>query len=334
MNDINRARVALIYGGRGHEREVSNRGKAHVLPLIDRERYSVFPIFIDKDGRWLYEDDEVFLIPGGFYCPTKSLSLPIDCAFPLLHGDFGEDGMVQGALECVKIPYVGSDYRVAAACRDKALVKAVAKSLDIPTLPFTLIIKCEGADYAVRRAESHFRYPMIVKPTCLGSSIGVCSANTKESLRQAVNKVFKISDRAIIEPCLTVKRELECGYFGTKSKELFTNPGEILLNGMYGYEEKYISPDVKTAVRADLGAEITERIREYSRRLVRALGVRHLARIDFFLSGGEIYFNEINTMPGFTEGSLYAKMIEGSGISEGALINMLVESALPGNLAE
>lgn len=320
--------VALIYGGRGREWEVSVRGMRHVLPLIDREKYEIIPIFIDKYGRWLIDEKEVCPHRGAFLCAESGEVTRVDCAIPLLHGDFGEDGRVQGALECADIPYVGCDVSAGAVCRDKAFVKMIAKGLGLPTLPFLLILRDEGIDYATRRAEDSFSYPMFIKPTSLGSSVGVGSAESRRELVSALTVAFTLSDRVIIEPCLTYKRELECGYFRVKGKELFTNPGEILYNGLYGYDEKYISGEVGLAIRADIPDGQRELIREYSRRLVRALGVRDIARVDFFLTEEKIYFNEINTMPGFTDGSLYARMIEAEGISEGRLFGLLIDSCI------
>ncbi len=327
MNE-RRLRVALIYGGRGRESEVSIRGMRHVLPLIDRNKYEIIPIFIDKCGRWLIEKQEVCPHSGGFLCPESGEVTRVDSAIPLLHGDFGEDGRVQGALECAAIPYVGCDVLCGAVCRNKAFVKMLARQLGLPTLPFLLILRDEGCDYATRRAEESFSYPMFIKPTSLGSSVGVSAAESRRELCSALTVAFTLSDRVIIEPCLTYKRELECGYFKAKNKELFTNPGEILCNGLYGYDEKYSSGDVGLAIRADLPEGQRELIREYSRRLVRALGVRDIARVDFFLTEDEIYFNEINTMPGFTDGSLYARMIEAEGISEGRLFGLLIDNCI------
>ena len=327
MSNEKRPTVALIFGGRGHESEVSIRGKENILPLIDKNTYSVLPIFIDKSGRWLIEEREVYPTKRGFFCPETNEFYRADCAFPLLHGDFGEDGRVQGALECADIPYVGCDSLAGAVCRDKVFVKTVAGSLGIPTLPYLLILRDEGLDYALRLCEGNFDYPMFIKPCRLGSSVGIGAARSGRELVSSLTRAFCLGDRVIVEPLLESKRELECGYFAAKGKVLFTNPGEILLEGLYDYEKKYLS-DTRLSIRADIDTETAERIREYSRRLVRALSVRGLSRVDFFLSGDKLYFNEINTMPGFTSESLYLKMIETQGYSARDAINMLVESAL------
>lgn len=319
--------LALIYGGRGVESEVSLRGMEHFCSLIG-DTYSLIRIFITCDGRWLMWDDEVIPSRGGFYCPKSGQHFPVDLAFPLLHGDFGEDGVVQGALETAMIPYVGCDVSAGAVCRDKAFVKLVAERLGVPTLPFLLLLREEGIDYAARRCESEIGYPIFIKPSRLGSSVGVGSADNPDELRERLALAFNLSERVIAEPCLNDKRELECGYLSAEGKELFTNPGEILINGLYGYNEKYLEHQAGVAVRADVTPRVALDIREYSRRLVRALGIRDLSRIDFFLSGDRLYFNEINTMPGFTCGSLYPKMIEGAGISPKELIASLVRNAL------
>ena len=326
--DDRRTAVALIYGGRGREREVSIRGRNHVLPLIDADKYEIIEIHIDNDGRWMTENGEVCPHGGGFIHTEEEKFTHVDCAIPLLHGDFGEDGRVQGALECASIPYVGCDVSAAAVCRDKVFVKTVARHIGVPTLPFILTLRDEGIDYAVRQAEESFSYPMFIKPTSLGSSVGASAAESRRELISALTVAFTLSERVMIEPCLTDKRELECGYLGVKGKELFTNPGEILCDGLYSYEEKYSSCRVALVIRAKLSDPQREAICEYSRRLVRTLGVRDLCRVDFFLSGNEIYFNEINTMPGFTDGSLYAKMIEAYGISEGTLFGLLIDNCV------
>ena len=328
MKNERRLRVALIYGGRGRESEVSVRGKNHILPLFDENKYSVLPIFIDKDGRWLIDGREAFPYRRGFCLPEINEIYEVDCAIPLLHGDFGEDGRVQGALDCVDIPYIGCDTLAGAICRDKVFVKTIAEKLSIPTLSFRLVLRSEGIDYAVRNLEENISYPMFVKPARLGSSVGVSAAETRRQLVSALTVAFTMAERVVVEPCLIHKRELECGYFSTKCKEIFTNPGEILYNGTYGYEEKYLSGDVSLSIRADLSDRVRECAREYSRRLVRTLGIRHLCRVDFFLSGDRLYFNEVNTMPGFTDGSLYAKMIEAEGIPQSRIFPMLIDSLL------
>ncbi len=328
MKEKKQASILLIYGGQGQESEVSIKGKEHILPLIDRDTYRLHTVFIDKTGRWLLENKEIFLCRGGIFCLDGGEKIAIDAAIPLLHGDFGEDGIIQGALDCATIPYVGCDVSASAVCRDKSFVKIIAERLGVPTLPHLSVLASEGLSYAVRRTECEFAYPVFVKPARLGSSVGAREASDRQELLSALQNAFSVCSKVIIEPYLAEKRELECGYFSTFCKELFTNPGEILHSGVYSYEDKYHSDSVGLAIRADIPEGVSEEIKEYSRRLVRALSIRDISRLDFFLCGEKIYFNEINTLPGFTDGSLYAKMVEAGGIPEAELWRRLIENAL------
>lgn len=324
MNNDKKITVALISGGRGYESEVSLSGRDFVLPILEK-KYRCLPIFIDKAGRWMLDSRQVFPAERGFITEDGE-RIAADCAIPLLHGDFGEDGSVQGALETARIAYIGCDTVASAVCRDKFFVKGIATGLGIPTLPCALMQK--GVQSSKCRVQSELDFPVFVKPARLGSSVGVSAADNEAELEAALDKAFSLCDRVIIEPRLKDKRELECGYFSAKGKELFTYPAEVLIKGSYGYEEKYLKNDTRLSVRADVEKEIAERIREYSRRLVRALGVRDISRIDYFLSGDELYLNEINTFPGFTAGSLYPQLIEAAGIPIGDALDMLIEQAI------
>jgi D-alanine-D-alanine ligase len=310
--------IALIYGGEGYEHSVSMLGFQHLFPILERN-YRVLPIFIDTCGVFWLKNRRVFPTYKGF-CSEDGCHFAVDCAFPLLHGDMGEDGVVQNALTLAKIPYIGCLGPVGAICRDKYVVKAVARSLSIPTLPCTLI----------RRGEETYdlTLPVFIKPCGLGSSVGAMAARDEKELKRALENAFRYTDRVIAEPYLENKRELECGYFSVKGKELFTNAGEILSNGsFYDYESKY-GGGTRTATVADILPEINDKIKEYSARLVSALGVRHLSRIDFFLSGDNLYFNEINTMPGFTAECLYPRMLLTSGIDIPEMLDLLIGDAL------
>lgn len=310
--------IALIYGGEGYEHSVSMLGFQHLFPILEK-KYQVLPIFIDTCGEFWLKNKRVFPTYKGF-CSDDGCHFAVDRAFPLLHGDRGEDGVVQSALTLGKIPYIGCEGTVGAICRDKFIVKAVANSLCLPTLPCVLI----------RRGETmpDISLPCFIKPSGLGSSIGAMAARNEGELQFALENAFRYTDRVIAEPYLENKRELECGYFSVKGKELFTNAGEILSNGsFYDYESKY-GGGTRTATMADILPEINDKIKEYSARLVSALGVRHISRIDFFLSGDSLYFNEINTMPGFTAESLYPRMLLTSGIDIPEMLDLLIGDAL------
>ena len=319
--------VMLIYGGRGLEREVSILGAQHLLPRI-RGDFRPLPVLIDKDGRWLNEGKELLLCRGGVLKDGEFIKT--DCAIPLLHGDYGEDGRVQGALDCASIPYVGCDGVVGAICRNKYIVKAVADRLSVPTLPCLLAVRGEDTDGIANECERKIGYPLFLKPTSLGSSVGASQVRSREELKEALSLAFTLTDRVIVEPLLADKRELECGYLRIKGKDLFTKCGEILCEGFYDYQKKYAADGADTSVVAKLTRAAQDKIRDYSAALVRGLGVRDIARIDYFLSGDKIYFNEINTMPGMTESSLYPKMIEASGVSLDQMTEGLIRGALYG----
>ena len=358
MNNITRPAVALLFGGRGYEREVSVRGASNLFSLIPSEKYEKTPIFIDKNGRFLMPEGEAapaemasgdarmrecypafvsgrggFAYDGGF--------LAIDAVFPMLHGDFGEDGSPQGALECARIAYVGCDTIGSAAARDKMLLKAIANSLDIPTARGILCLPGEEKR-TIYESERIFGYPVFVKPTRLGSSVGAGVARNRRELYYALRKALSLGSRAVIEEYIDIEKELECAYFAVKGKKLFTGLGEIRADGFYDYAKKYGEPYAPCPERqthspshttvtefSNASAEVVGLVREYAARLVRALSLRDLSRIDFFLAkDGRLYFNEINTMPGFTESSLYARLVARSGISGEELVCSLIDSAI------
>lgn len=321
-------RVALLYGGRGYEHSVSVVGASNVISLIDSERYDIYPIFIERNGRAYLRSPistekgaPVSPILGGFLT-DRGEYIPIDCAFPLLHGDYGEDGTVQGLLSFLDIPYVGADARASAICIDKAVTKEVAEALGIPTVPWRLVTgrRCDG-----------IKLPAFIKPSCLGSSFGAGAARDEGELARAIELADSMGcGRVLAERLISPIRELECAYFSAQGEEVYTDAGEILCDGFYSYEKKYSDPSVKTEPSAKIPHELNKTVREYSRRLCEHIGIRHLARIDFFLSGDDLYFNEINTMPGMTSTSLYLRLLAEGGISPEEAINRLISDTIGG----
>ena len=332
--------IALLYGGRGAEHDVSVCSAKSVLPFIDTSRFVPYPLLVKKDGSIVIcppdtrEDDGVAaeLCQGGIR--THDGTVTLSAAFPLLHGDYGEDGVVQGWLISENIPIVGCGVSGGAVAADKAFTKLCAESLGIPTAEWILSVdgsKTRGKDVSLRRAELSFGYPMFVKPAGLGSSFGASVAENREALSKAYDAAASAGDgRVIIEEKISVSAELECGYFAVNDKELFTKIGEISSKGrFYSFEEKYSSDSKFSVSTVSIHeAEYGQVIRSYARSLTELLGVRHLCRLDFFLSeDGRLLFNEINTMPGFTSGSLYPRMLESVGLSYAAAINLLLEDA-------
>lgn len=347
LKTAEKSSVALIFGGRGCEHDISVRGAEYVFPLIDGSKYRKIPIYIKRDGTWcvpvlrnipscpraLVDEavptEECYPVYRGGVggIETDTSFIPILSAFPLLHGDFGEDGVVQGALENAKIPYVGCKTAASAVARDKAFVKLIAKELGIPTAKW-IYITAHLNDSGVETAERELGYPMFVKPARLGSSVGAGIARDRAELKKAASSALSLgSGRILIEEYIPIEKELECGYFSTKSKELFTEIGEISYSGgFYDYETKYLTSGAKISPCANISSEKNDEIHAYASWLAKFLGLSGLSRIDFFLTkDGEIYFNEINTMPGFTESSLYPRLVEKCGISPRELVNQLIE---------
>lgn len=323
--------VAVLYGGRGKEHEVSKKSASHILALIDKKRYAVHPIFITKGGKWYYRGNKNKPVTLAFSAPRLMVggeALHVDAVLPILHGDRGEDGSISGLLDCIGLPYAGCRAGASALCIDKAFTKAVARTLGIPTAKDILVCGTDDLPSAIRRAESEIGYPMFIKPADLGSSVGASAVFSKEEIEGALRLALSLSARVLIEELIAPKRELECAYLRTREREYISAPAEVLCDGTYDYRKKYSRRDgAKTQVRADLPEEAVLKVREYTAALARYIGIRQLCRADYFLTPGGIMLNEINTLPGFTAASLYARMLEGEGIQPQKLITELIEGA-------
>ncbi len=330
---------AVIFGGRGCEADVSRKSAMRFIREANACGIELLPIFIDKDGgfriyRGRVEDIggdaplcESELIPaeltrGGIYVLGKLIRLRI--VIPILHGDHGEDGEIQGMLSSLGIRYVGADTMCGAVSADKIYTKAVASAFGIPTLP-TELITSDMSDEKICRTVSKIGYPAFLKPCRLGSSIGACAVSNGDELIERVREGFAVAERFMVEPMLLSKRELECAYFSAGGKTVISAPGEILCGGFYDYALKYSADGADISALADVSDSIKERLISYTAILAEALSFGHMARVDYFLADdGKIYLNEINTMPGLTAGSLYPLMLEASGIEFSAFISALL----------
>ncbi len=352
--------VALIFGGRGHEHAVSLMGGKYVLTLIDRDLYGVLPVLITQDGVWRVENatlratyssfDELIdrlenahtstaVAPiytgshSGFITEDGEL-IPVNVALPLLHGDGGEDGTVQGALECARIAYVGCDVTTSAISLDKAYAKILAERRGIPTARWMLADCASPHDdpsTVADTAERELGYPMFVKAARLGSSVGVYRVETREELIRAHRAAARLgSCRVLIEEAIDVASELECAVMLTERRRIFSDLSEIRCDGgYYTYERKYSGDGATVSPSARVSKTTSDKVKKYTRALADALGTRHLSRFDFFLTtDGQVIFNEVNTLPGFTPTSMYARLIEGAGVSPRELISELLEDAL------
>lgn len=334
-----RKTVLLLYGGQGKEHDVSKSGGEYVKSLVDRDKYRLLAVYIDRDGRfWLecegkkkptfpvrIKDKSGFLIDGSITA--------VDAVFPLLHGDFGEDGRIQGALETAGIRYVGCGVSAGSLICDKVYTKCAAKELRIPVVDCVSKrgARANSADMLALKAnaEKNIGYPMFIKPISLGSSVGASLIENAAEFERAYLECLEASPDVMVEKYIADRRELECAYLSALGKEYLSGAGEIKCDGVYTYSEKYSKTSMaNTLARAEVADEVAETVKSYSLSLVHELGVRHLCRVDFFLSKGRVYLNEINTMPGFTEESLYPKLIETLGITPESLVNSLIEDAL------
>ena len=333
--------VALIFGGEGYESEISEMSAKALSSLIDKELYDILYIHIHKDGSWyIYSSPCEEYIRSENAKPTQTFPvklgeksgfisngtvIPVCCAIPCLHGDFGEDGTVQGALSLAHRKYVGQDVYASAITSDKAYTKLAAEHLGIPTAKWILSSK-EDIASARKRAEEKIGYPMFIKPTRLGSSHGAHPVYEKKDFDAAFYDAMRYDSRILIEALIPIEYELECALFDDGERVLC--PGGRVISGgrFYDYSSKYKSSDSpKTEAKSGVFPEIEKKIYEYSEALAELIGIKHLSRLDFFVTGdGQVYFNEINTFPGMTETSLYPRLTEDMGLGRGDFINLLI----------
>lgn len=351
-------RVGLIFGGRSGEHEVSLMSARSVMKAINKDKYDVTLIGITKSGKWIAGDDPMKAleagladVPGvallgepqhhalmqvseqpGSRAVTLSSIAELDVIFPLLHGTFGEDGTVQGLLELADLPYVGAGVAGSAVGMDKALFKAVMAAANIPTPKFVLALRGEieqNANSVVKRAEAQFGYPMFTKPANLGSSVGVVKAHNRGELPEALRESARWDRRVLVEQGVNA-REIEVSVLGNDDP-IASVPGEVIPDReFYDYAAKYLDSHSELLIPAPLDEATTKRAQEIAVATFKAIDAAGMARVDFLLDreSGELYVSEINTIPGFTQISMYPKLWEASGISYGELIDRLIELAL------
>lgn len=345
-------RIAVIFGGEGCEHDVSCTSAAEVIKNLDSSLFLPVPVGISGGGDWyIYGGDPANIgsarwagdgavLTSAFPVRRGGISglltprgiMKVDAALPVLHGDLGEDGTVQGALRCAGIPTVGSGVLGGALCCDKITVKRVADAMGIPTLPWFSVTDGQCRRDTLLRAADGIGYPLIVKPSGLGSSVGIATATDAAALLAALTAARRADrlGRVLIEKYLEGARELECAVLEDGEVRRILPPGEVICRGVYTYSEKYGADSrAGTVLHSDLAPEIARRIRDMTGALFSALAIRDLCRADYLLSpDGDIYLNEINTFPGMTEKSLYPGMCRESGISFTAMLTILINSAL------
>jgi D-alanine-D-alanine ligase len=312
-------RIAVLAGGRSSEHEVSLQSAASVREGLTVAGHEVAWVELARDGTWSHEGEEIELRAGGGL-------LSADAVFPALHGPFGEDGSVQGLLEVLDVPYVGSGVLASALCMDKILFKDVMGRAGLPQVPYWWI------DVNTRvELGAGVTYPCWVKPSRLGSSVGIARVDEPAGLQAAIEAAAAHDPRVIVE-ATAPGIEVECSVLGPADAPVASQPGEIMLaageDGWYDYEAKYTPGGMELVVPARISDAARERVRELAVTAFRLAGCSGLARADFFVDGDDVLLNELNTMPGFTQTSVYGELWARDGVSYPELCDRLVRIAI------
>ena len=314
--------VAVIYGGRSGEHEVSIRSAKSIKDGLDRSRYDVVDYFIDQDGKWSPEP----------ILPEPGAQPDIDVVFPVLHGTFGEDGTVQGLLELAGLPYVGAAVLASSVSMDKVMMKRICIERGLPVVEYVAMPRHALHPEEIAR---HFGFPVFVKPANLGSSVGISKVHNAAELEPALRLAAEFDRKVIVERAI-LGRELECAVLGNDDP-VASLPCEILPSKeFYDYEDKYLLDKAQFRLPAELSEAQTAELRRLAVECYRAVACEGMARVDFLLEAatGQLYLNEINTIPGFTSISMYPKMWEHSGLGFSALLDRLIELALERHAAK
>lgn len=329
MGDILKKKIIILFGGNSSEHLISCKSARSILENIDKDVYEVIPVVISKDNLWyLYEDDYSLVENWEEQKISKieniiSFLKNVDVVFPIIHGNTGEDGKLQGLFELFDIKYVGSDVLTNAICMDKVYTKTILESHGVPTAPYITINK---KDYN-KNIEINFDYPVIIKPSCSGSSIGINVADTKEELNKYIEYAFNYSDKVLVEKFVKA-RELECAVLITADNIHISTIGEIkYLSRFYDYDAKYVN-DSELIIPSVIEEKVVDRIKEYVKKICMILNIKVLSRIDFLYEEDtdKLYLIEINTLPGFTTISMYPKLLNYDGISYKELLSKLIEN--------
>lgn len=346
----NRLRIAILYGGRSAEHDVSILSATNVMQALDAIKYDAVPVFVTREGRWLLSSfadgrlerpeagTELCLVPGG---RGRIMAVPrggtphelpkIDVLFPVLHGLYGEDGSVQGAAEVARVPLVGCGILGSAVALDKDVAKRLLRAANIPVARAVTIH--DGTEASLEALEAELGSPLFIKPTRQGSSVGVRKVSGLQEFAPALREAFRHDRKLLAEECI-VGREIEFAVLEDASGEIFVSrAGEIVPaahHGFYSYDAKYIDENgAILKVPAELPAEVEAAMKETAAKAFRTLGCDGMVRVDFFLTSDMRFLvNELNTIPGFTDISMYAKVMATSGVTYAEVIDRLVDHGL------
>jgi len=341
--------LMVLFGGQSSEHEVSCKSAQNIVAAVNQNQYHILLVGITKSGKWLFVNSSKELLEdtwreNGIPCgllpdaTRKSLvvfqqnqmeEISVDVIFPVLHGLHGEDGTVQGLFELSQIPYVGCGVLASALGMDKLYTKKIVDDLGIRQAAYVGLYRWEldQMSQAVAKVEAKLSYPVFVKPSCAGSSVGVTKASSAAELREAMLLAAKHDGKILVEETI-VGHEVECAVFEDEHQMLASLPGEILAaENFYTYDAKYNNPSSETIMEANILQGQKEEIQEDAKRIFEAIGCHSLSRVDFFVDDQGVVFNEINTLPGFTAISMYPKLMEHMGIDYPHLVEKLIQSA-------
>ena len=346
-------KVCVIFGGRSPEHEISRKSVTSVINNLDKSRYEIIVLGITKQGKWyLYTGDTDKIENGDWEKDTdekkravispdaedkaiivfendKTVKIKPDIVFPVIHGEFGEDGTIQGLLELADIKYVGMGVLGSAVGMDKSFTKIILNSEGIPQADWVLVEVKNGISSYIEKIEKKLGYPCFVKPCNTGSSVGVGKAHNRNELLEALSEAAKFDRKILVEEHID-GREVECAVLGGNPPKA-AEVGEILPKvEFYDFDAKYVDDSTELIIPADIPSETREKIREYAVRAFCAIDGAGLSRVDFFIrnSNGEVVLNEINTMPGFTNISMYPKLWMAAGLSYSKILDNLIELGL------
>ncbi len=338
----NKLRVAVIFGGRSGEHDVSLMSARSVLSVLDPAKYEVTQIGITREGAWLTGEDVIGSFENGkldglehfVLSPDPSDSMhDVDVFFPVLHGTFGEDGTIQGLFEMADAAYVGAGVVGSAVGMDKGVFKEVMRANNIPVVESVIAMRGDiekNMQTVIEKAEKVGAYPLFTKPANLGSSVGVTKCHNRSDLQEGLMEAAQFDRRVLIERGVTDAREIEVSVLGNE-EPVASVCGEVLPSReFYSYESKYIDGTSGLEIPAKLPKDVTEQIREYAVRAYQLIDCAGMARVDFFVEKdtNKIYLNELNTIPGFTKISMYPKLWEASGLPYAKLVDRLIELAM------
>lgn len=353
MTKGRKIKVAILFGGQSAEHEISLQSARNVAEAIDRKKYDVVLIGIDKKGRWYLNEESNFLlhadspkliklqetgdslalVPGDQSGQLISLSGnqpvgPIDVVFPVLHGPFGEDGTVQGLLKLANVPFVGAGVLGSAVGMDKDVMKRLLRDAGIPIASFLVFGRPWRDEIDFDAVKDCLGLPVFVKPTNLGSSVGISKVESENQFHEAVRLAFEYDNKILVEEYIA-GREIECSVLGNDNP-IASVPGEIIpQREFYSYQAKYIDEDGAILdIPAKLSDKITKKVQDYAIRTFKTLCCEGMARVDLFVKDNDVIVNEINTIPGFTNISMYPKLWEASGIGYSELIDRLIQLAI------